>query len=342
MTQVVVSAPARLHLGMLDPAGLGRRRFGGFGVAIESPRVVVALRWAGVGSSARGDEPRGDELRGDELRGRGVAASGPQAARAAAFAQSVCAELGISAALTLEVREAIPAHAGLGSGTKLGLAVASGIFALVGRPSEPELLASASGRGARSSVGAWTFAAPGLVVEAGVTDDGDLSPLLMRVPMPASWRCLLVRPAGAEGLSGNAEDRFFDELRRAPPAEPPVARLLLTSLLPGLQRGDIDEFGAALSEIQRQIGAIFAGRQGGVFHPNAAPLIEALGSLGVGAVGQSSWGPTVYGIVSDPERAEDVAGRLRQRVGASADVTVVDFDRRGAVCEGAEAQATRA
>jgi beta-ribofuranosylaminobenzene 5'-phosphate synthase len=327
MTEVVVTAPARLHLGMLDPAGLGRRRFGGFGVAIESPRVVVAVRRASDESSAGAN---------------GVTASGPQSDRAAVFAQSVRAELGIAEPLALEVREAIPAHAGLGSGTKLGLAVARGIFALVGRPAEPELLTRASGRGARSSVGAWTFAAPGLVVEAGVTGDGDLSPLLMRVPMPASWRCLLVRPTGTEGLSGNAEERFFDELRRSPPAEPSVARLLLTALLPGLQRGEIEEFGAALSEIQRQIGAIFADRQGGVFHPSAAPLIEALGSLGVGAVGQSSWGPTVYGIVSDPSRAVDVADRLRAMAGASAEVTVVDFDRHGAVCEPADAGATRA
>jgi beta-ribofuranosylaminobenzene 5'-phosphate synthase len=325
VTQVVVSAPARLHLGMLDPAGLGRRRFGGFGVAIESPRVVVAVRWAE-----------------DESRVNGVAASGPQADRAAAFAQSVRAELGISGALAVDVREAIPAHSGLGSGTKLGLAVARGIFELVGRPAGPERLARASGRGARSSVGAWTFEAPGLVVEAGVTGDGDVSPLLMRVPMPESWRCLLVRPAGGEGLSGNAEERFFGELQRSPPPEPPVARLLLTALLPGLQRGAIDEFGAALSEIQRQIGAIFADRQGGVFHPSAAPVIEALGSLGVGAVGQSSWGPTVYGIVSDPERAADAASRLRELIGTAADVTVVDFDRRGAVCERAEAGASRA
>jgi beta-ribofuranosylaminobenzene 5'-phosphate synthase len=327
MTQVVVSAPARLHLGMLDPAGLGRRRFGGFGVAIESPRVVVAVRWAADDSSAAGD---------------GVVASGPQADRAAAFAQSVRAELGISGALALDVREVIPAHVGLGSGTKLGLAVARGIFELVGSPAEAELLTRASGRGARSSVGAWTFEGPGLVVEAGVTDDGDVSPLLMRVPMPASWRCLLVRPAGTEGLSGNAEDRFFDDLRRSPPAEPPVARLLLTSLLPGLQRGKIEEFGVALAEIQRQIGVIFADRQGGVFHPSAAPVIEALGSLGVRAVGQSSWGPTVYGIVSDPERAATLAGRLRELVGASAEVTVVDFDRRGAVCERTESEAGRA
>ncbi len=56
---------------------------------------------------------------------------------------------------------------------------------------------------------------------------------------------------------------------------------------------------------------MFAARQGGVFHPRAAPLVEALEALGVGAVGQSSWGPTVYGIVAGPERAAEVADRLR-------------------------------
>jgi hypothetical protein len=37
-----------------------------------------------------------------------------------------------------------------------------------------------------------------------------------------------------------------------------------------------------------------------------------------------------------------MAGRLRELVGATADVTVVDFDRHGAVCEWVEAEASRA
>jgi beta-ribofuranosylaminobenzene 5'-phosphate synthase len=109
-----------------------------------------------------------------------------------------------------------------------------------------------------------------------------------------------------------------------------VARLLVTALLPGLLAGDIEEFGAALTRIQRDIGAIFAGQQGGVFHPRAAPLVDALLGFGVCAVGQSSWGPSVYGIVDGPEAADDVAGRLRAAAGADAAVSVVDFDRRGA------------
>lgn len=311
MTAVLVSAPARLHFGMLDPAGLGARRFGGFGVGVAGPRVEVVVRATG--------SP-------DEL-----SASGPQADRASAFARHAHKRLGLDVGLAIEVLETIPAHVGLGSGTKLGLAVAAAAAALAGADAGPESLTRLSGRGARSSVGAWTFATPGLVVEAGVTDDGCLSPLLLRRPMPGNWRCVLALPAGAEGLSGVAEERFFGALNRNGSEEPAVARMLLTSLLPGLQAADIDEFGAALGEIQRRIGTIFAEQQGGVFHPRAAPLIEALGALGVGAVGQSSWGPTVYGICSDPERADDVADRLRRIAGAGALIEVVDFDRRGAL-----------
>ncbi|HET6867410.1 MAG TPA: beta-ribofuranosylaminobenzene 5'-phosphate synthase family protein [Solirubrobacteraceae bacterium] len=310
MTEIIVTAPARLHFGMLDPAGIGTRRFGGCGVAVESPRVVVAVR----------------PVSGQEVTGRGS-----QAERATAFARRARDAFGHRGGVEVEIREAIPPHVGLGSGTKLGLAVALGVAELAGVSAGPQQLADASGRGARSSVGSWTFAAPGLVVEAGVRGGGSISPLVARHPMPDRWRCVLALPDGDEGLSGDAEERFFSLLHQEGTAiEPPVSRLLLTALLPGLVTADIDEFGAALTEIQREIGSMFAAQQGGVFHPRAAPVVDALHALGVGAVGQSSWGPAVYGIVDSPERATEVAGRLRTAVTPGTEVRVVDFDRRGA------------
>jgi beta-RFAP synthase len=309
VNEIVVTAPARLHFGMLDPAGLGRRRFGGFGVGIESPRVVVGVR-------ARSDGE--------------VVVTGSQADRAATFARRAWSRLGIDGGVEVEVREAIPPHMGLGSGTKLGLAIARGLAELAGIAAEPEELAAASGRAARSSVGVWTFAAPGLVIEAGITDEGSVSPLIARHPMPEQWRCVLALPLGVQGLSGDAEQRFFGRLADSVAAEPSVARLLVTALLPGLMAGDIDEFGVALTEIQRAMGSIFASQQGGVFHPRATPLVDALYAMGVGAVGQSSWGPTVYGIVDGPQRAADVVDRLRAEADARTNVSVVDFDRRAA------------
>jgi beta-ribofuranosylaminobenzene 5'-phosphate synthase len=315
VTDVVVTAPARLHFGMLDPAGIGARRFGGCGVGLESPRVVVR-----VGSRSGSSE---------------IIASGHDAGRALAFAERARAAFGLASGVEVEVREAIPPHVGLGSGTKLGLAVAGGVAELAGVRATPEELADASGRGARSSVGAWTFAAPGLVIEAGVRDRDTISPLVARHPMPDRWRCVLALPVGGEGLSGDEEERFFGGLQAdRDPIEPRVSRLLLTGLLPGLLAADIDEFGGALTAIQREIGSMFAARQGGVFHPRAAPVVDALLALGVGAVGQSSWGPSVYGIVEDAERAGEVAEGLRGAVGPDIHVRVVDFDRRGTVVAG--------
>ena len=132
VTEFVVTAPARLHFGMLDPAGIGSRRFGGCGVAVESPRVVVAVR------------PRSGEE---------VVAHGSQAERAAEFARRARAAFGLRGGVEVDVREAIPPHIGLGSGTKLGLAIARGVAELAGISAGPEQLADASGRGARSSVG---------------------------------------------------------------------------------------------------------------------------------------------------------------------------------------------
>jgi beta-ribofuranosylaminobenzene 5'-phosphate synthase len=321
VTEVVVTASARLHFGMLDPAGLGARRFGGFGVGIESPRVVVSV------TSRPGDA---------------VLASGLQAERATSLSRRASSNLGFSGGAEVIVHEVIPPHMGLGSGTKLGLAIARGIAAVAGLSAGPERLALASGRAARSSVGLWTFAAPGLVIEAGVPDEDGISPLVARHPMPAGWRCVLALPFGVEGLSGVAEERFFGWLHESGHAEPSVSRLLLTALLPGLLSGDIEEFGTALAAIQREVGSIFSAQQGGVFHPRSAPLVDALRALDVAAVGQSSWGPSVYGIVDGPELAAEVADRLRAAVGSDTDVTVVDFDRRGAWVErGASSEGQR-
>ncbi len=216
MTEVVVTAPARLHFGMLDPAGLGPRRFGGCGVGVEYPRVVVRL--------ALGP-------------GRDVTARGSQAERAAEFTRRAAVAFGHRGGVEIDVLEAIPPHIGLGSGTKLGLAIARGMAELTGHQAEPAQLAEASGRGARSSIGCWTFAAPGLVVEAGVLEGGSISPLVARHPMPPRWRCVLAVPRGGEGLSGDPEERFFEHLHEQATGEPRVSRLLLTALLPGLVAG---------------------------------------------------------------------------------------------------------
>ena len=308
MTVVRVEAPARLHLGMLDVVGEGPRQFGGLGVAVSRPAVVIE-----AGPS-------------DEFT-----AEGPDSERALAVARRCNESLGLAGGARIRVLEAIPAHVGLGSGTKLALAVTAALAALAGEDPDPPAIARAAGRGARSAVGLWTFVLGGLVVEGGVRPDVEQAgPLLARHAMPDHWRCVLAIPSAEPGLSGAAEEEAFARLRPDPQRAALIAQLVLTSLLPGLVERDLTEFGAALTQLQRLVGESFASVQGGVFHPRAGALVDALLRLGAAGAGQSSWGPAVYGVVEDEPAALELGRAMEAELAGGGRVEVVRFDNRGA------------
>jgi beta-ribofuranosylaminobenzene 5'-phosphate synthase len=311
MTSVRVEAPARLHMGMLDVAGGGTRRFGGLGVALSRPASVV--------EASPSEE---------------VTAEGPDAERALAVARRSQEALGLAGGARIRVLEAIPPHVGLGSGTKLSLAVTAALAALAGQTPEPPAIAHAAGRGARSAVGLWTFVLGGLVVEGGVRPGVEqAAPLLARHPMPDEWRCVLVIPHAEPGLSGRAEEAAFAELRPDTDRAALISQLVLTSLLPGLAERDLTEFGDALTRVQRLVGESFASVQGGVFHPRAGALVDALLRLGAAGAGQSSWGPAVYGIVGNEQAGRGLARRMEAELAGGGRVELVSFDNRGARVE---------
>jgi len=276
---------------VLDLRGDLGRRFGGIGAAVPAPSLLLEARPS------------------PELR-----AEGPDATRALAFAQRFAAHHGIPPRVHLCLHRTIPPHAGLGSGTQLALAVARATAELYGLPTDVTTLAHAVDRGRRSAVGTWTFALGGFVLEGGRRPGDEApAPLLARLPMPAAWRCVVVTPAGKSGLAGDEEAAAFGRLPPPPATEVAhVAHLVLMQLLPALAVADLAAFGAALTAVQRIIGGWFAPAQGGVFAPGeTGELVEQLRRWGAIGVGQSSWGPAVYGIVADAGTAAALAGRVR-------------------------------
>jgi beta-ribofuranosylaminobenzene 5'-phosphate synthase len=311
MTTVRVEAPARLHMGMLDASGDGARRFGGLGVGVRNPAVVVQ---ASPGSD--------------------LTVEGPDSDRARAVARRLRDALGMTAGARIQILEAIPPHAGLGSGTKLALAVTAALSALAGRSCDPAAMARMSERGARSAVGLWTFAGGGFVVEGGRRRGSeDPAPLLVRHAMPDEWRCVLAIPAAQPGLSGGAEAEAFAQLRPEPERSALISQIVLTGLLPALVERDLGEFGASLTRLQRLVGDAFAPVQGGTFHPQAGPLVDAMLRLGAAGAGQSSWGPAVYGIVGGEQEAQVLARRLEAELGDGLRARAVRFDNDGAHVE---------
>ena len=176
VTEIVVTAPARLHFGMLDPAGLGARRFGGFGVGIESPRVVVGVR--------------------PPVRATTVVVSGSQAERASDV-RAAARGRGWGSAAGSRSTCARRSRRTWGSAR----APSSGWRSPAGSPSwrasppGPEQLAEASGRGGALERRRLDVCGdPGWWSRPACTDDGSISPLVARHPDArarggACWRC---------------------------------------------------------------------------------------------------------------------------------------------------------
>jgi beta-ribofuranosylaminobenzene 5'-phosphate synthase len=307
---VRIEAPARLHFGMLDLRGSLGRRFGGIGAGVFDPSLVVEIE-----------------------RAPAVEAEGAEADRAASFARRYLDAEGIRGGVRIVVRHAIPEHAGLGSGTQLALAVARGIAELYDRPTGAGALAAAIGRGRRSAIGTWLFEGGGFIVEGGRRADAErIAPLLVRLPIPDSWRCVLAVPWTAEGVSGESELQAFRELPPPPLREVEhVAHLVLMSLLPALVDGDLKAFGETITTIQQINGSWFAPVQGGTFASGVSTgLISKMRDWGAAGVGQSSWGPAVYAITEGDDCAAALASRAREVLDGNGMVYVNQFARTGA------------
>jgi beta-ribofuranosylaminobenzene 5'-phosphate synthase len=319
---VRVEAPARLHFGMLDLRGSLGRRFGGIGAGVFDPSLVVEVERAAV-----------------------VEAEGAEANRAADFARRYLESQGLRGGARIIIRHAIPEHAGLGSGTQLALAVARAIAELYDRSTDAGTLAVAVGRGRRSAIGTWLFEGGGFLVEGGRRDGAErIAPLLARLPIPDSWRCIVALPWTEDRMSGESEVQAFRELPPPPLREVEhVAHLILMSLLPALVDGDLEAFGAAITAIQQINGSWFAPAQGGMFASGASTeLINNMRESGAAGVGQSSWGPAVYAITEGDDQAAELASQIRSVLKGSGTVYVNHFARTGARVTVLDAASTRA
>jgi beta-RFAP synthase len=336
-----VETPARLHLGMLSFGVPEVRGYGGVGVMIDRPGVHLRM------------------TRGQSLPGTRFTATGPLADRATAFARS-CADawrLGDEDACTIEVLEVPPSHAGLGSGTQLGLAVAAGmrqLFQASGTPPTPDAvvrfdtttaveLARGVGRGRRSCVGIYGFGGGGLIVEGGRFVPTDrpreedatrpFSPLVARVALPPEWRCVVFGMRDAVGLHGDAEKAAFARLPPVPrEISAELSRIALMALLPAAIEGLFEEFSDALFRYGLLAGKPFEQASSVLpYAQSTAHLIESLQAWGVRGCGQSSWGPTVMACCPSEEAADMLVERFAADDRARQyDATIARFDSRGA------------
>jgi len=284
---VTVTVPARLHLGFLDLNGELGRRFGGIGLAIGDLGTRLTIERAATND-----------------------VSGPDADRVWQHLQKIERLLSFRGGHRVRVSEVVPAHAGLGSGTQLALAVASGLRRLHNLPLDVTGDALRLGRGARSGIGIGLFSRGGLVVDGGRGNEARIAPIICRLPVPENWRILVILDPLRQGIHGPEEGATMAALPAMCAADAArLCRLVLMQTLPALADHDLANFGAAIKQLQIELGDYFAPAQGGsrFMSPGVAATLDILDSAGAFGVGQSSWGPTGFAFAPTPDEAARLA-----------------------------------
>lgn len=289
--------------------------FGSIGVGLESPCMDLEALESPV-LEAEGDDPE----------------------RTQSFAEKFYQATGIPKEVRsrLLLRSGLPPHAGLGSGTQLALTVGKALSILHNVPFTTREIASMMGRGRRSGAGIALFDDGGLVIDGGKKTDGndELPPLLFRRMIPENWFFVLAIPGSGMGMSGEREVEAFRDLPGpTPEVSGAICRETLMRLLPALEEEDLGAFGEAVTSIQRMVGDCFSPAQSGRFaSPLSGRIIRSMKELGAAGVGQSSWGPAVYGIVEGIGVAKVLAAEIARLFKDHEDleVTVSAAARKGA------------
>jgi beta-RFAP synthase len=281
--KIKIDAGSRIHLGFIDPLGVSGRRWGSVGLYLNQPKLSVIVE-----------------------KSYNLIIHGPKWLKDTA--SRISEKLKING-LKIICEEYIPRHVGLGSGTQTILSIGLAASRLYGLDLTLEEIAEIFNRCRRSGAGYWLFQKGGLTIDGGRTPSTKLPPLLFRCDLPSEWKILLAIPTIEElGLHSKVEEESFNKLNAASLKD--ASTIILMKLLPSIIEKDFLKFTEAIEELDTLTSSFFRDIQLGAYHPLSREVVELMKNIGVRGVGQSSWGPTVYGFVREDE-VEYIAGRLK-------------------------------
>lgn len=295
-----VASTGRLHMGFFDLHGGLGRKFGSIGLALTAPAIELSA------------------IKSSRLEVTGLAT-----ARASVIAEQLIAKLQLNSSISLNIKQHIPEHAGLGSGTQLALSVGTAISGLYDLNLDTPTIAQLTGRGNRSGIGIAAFDHGGLLIDGGrkstqgavMTKEVKIPPLLARYDFPEDWRILLILDTSQPGIHGEGELEAFRQLPIfSEILAAHLCRHVLMQAMPALVEHDLSAFGASIQELQSHVGDYFAPAQGGRYASTRVALVLAhLKTMGVACFGQSSWGPTGFAVFENAQEAEMYLQQLKAK-----------------------------
>lgn len=293
--EVILRSRARIHIDLVDMTGNLARMNGSIGMSIAEPCLELRFQpsRAAADTVIAGPNSRVDE---DLLA---------YFAEELAYARKT---LQYDQKCVLEVRQTIPRHSGLGSGTQVQLGMLRGVAALSGKYLDHPSLIALSTRGRTSGIGCALFDHGGFVIDGGrqrqdeqeflpshFASPGRCPPVIFRSPIPRRWGVVLFVPRDYRGLEGVAEREFMLRNTPIPKHETgEVCQTVFMELLPGLVQEDLQLFAKSIDRMQRT-----GWKRRHWDRQDLAGLVQAklaMERAGLFGVGLSSTGPSLFAL----------------------------------------------
>ena len=280
--EVIVEAGYRIHMGFyrfLDTD----ISFGALGAAISSPEIRVSAKECD-NTLITCESSYARDLVLKVLRHLGV--------------DNIC----------ISIDGYIKHHVGLGSTTRIVMSALTAIATLKKLDIDIVDEAVKLGRGKVSAVGIYTFIYGNLVIDSGVKLAKGVryppKPIAI-LPIPKDWYIILVVPEDIKGLSEDEETRIMNLAKEF--KEQHTLYKYIVTLMSAVVHKDFKLFSRSLRELQKLTGEYFSEYQGGIYCCDvSSDIVSILESNGIVGIGQSSWGPTIYGFTDSYVKAIEV------------------------------------
>lgn len=266
---LVISSPARLHLGFFGMQNMYGYSYGSMGLAINSYKSSIQI------SKSQKFDSNLPKKYITPIR---------------TYLNSIKKKDNIKIFLNKKIQN----HIGLGSGTQTALCVGKGVSELLNLSLTIEEISRIFKRGIRSGTGIGVFEKGGFVLDS-CKKKNHLPKTLLRKKFPNEWKIILLSDSNIKGVFGESEEKFFSNSRDSKKYFSELSDITLRGILPSIIYKDFSNFAKAISGFQKITAHFYEKRQKGLFSSShISRVIKFLSKSKNLGIGQSSWGPISY------------------------------------------------
>jgi len=277
MKKITIKTPARLHFGIININNPNYNLYGCLGCTIQEPNFLIEVE--------ESEELIFENLRREDLLSKFI---------------EYFHKKNYTKKIKFKVIKEIEPHIGLGSTTQICLAYSLALAYFNKERFDLYSAAKFFNIGKISGIGIGAFLYGGFLIDGGKKEE-EIPRIVFRHEIPEDWIFLVIRDKmQSKGLSDKEEYEIINSLPPTESTRIESMQNLVSIMKDSIKEKNIEKFGKALTEFQINVGKSFYSYQKGIYtHPNNEKIIKFMLKHGAYGAGQSSWGPTVYGLFDE-------------------------------------------